>query len=339
MIQNLANTLLQQAVLLSASDVHLIPFEQKYRILLRINGRLQFFTFLPLDNGERLLSHLKYRGFMDISETRKPQSGSFQTTIHGNNVSVRLATIPNFRFVESMVIRVFSDQEIALFQKSSIFHKITHHILSLAQNRTGLLLFSGATGSGKTSSMYSLAHSLSLREPLQIITIEDPVERPMPSFLQVQINEKAGLDYADIIRATLRHDPDILVVGEIRDSHTAKMVIRGALTGHLVLSTVHADSAYGVLSRLLELGVDQEELRQCLIGISHQRLSHLYCLFCNGRCHPLCNHLTQKRTALYEFIEKEQINQFFTTTSELEQTNTIKNQMKKGACYGFFSPQ
>lgn len=338
MIQNLANTLLNQAILLTASDVHVIPAEAHYRILLRINGRLQFFASIPIDNGERLLAHLKYRGFMDISETRNPQSGAFQTDIQGRKVSVRLATIPNFRFIESMVIRVFSEQEIVPFQKSSIFQRITHHILSLAQKRIGLLLFSGATGSGKTSSMYSLAHSLSLQHPLQIITIEDPVERPMSAFLQVQINEKAGLDYADIIRATLRHDPDILIVGEIRDSHTAKMVIRSALTGHLVLSTVHADSTYGVLSRLLELGVDKEELRQCLIGISHQQLKHLHCMFCTSRCHALCNHLSQKRTALYEFIEKEQINDFLTTSVEIDLVSNINKQLKKGVCYGFFSP-
>ncbi|WP_430534679.1 competence type IV pilus ATPase ComGA [Listeria rocourtiae] len=336
MIQNLANTLLNQAILLTASDVHLIPTENHYRILMRINGRLQLFTLMPLDNGERLLAHLKYRGFMDISETRRPQSGSFQTTIHGCKISVRLATISNFRFIESMVIRVFAEQEILPFQKSSVFRQITQHILALAKKQSGLLLFSGATGSGKTSSMYSLAHSLNLQYPLQIITIEDPVEQPMPTFLQVQINEKAGLDYADIIRATLRHDPDILIVGEIRDTHTAKMVIRSALTGHLVLSTVHADSPYGVLSRLLELGVDKEELRQCLIGISYQQLKHLYCMFCNQRCYPLCNHLVQKRTALYEFIEKQQISKFLTTTIEADMPSNIGEQLKKGVCYGFF---
>ncbi|AQY51101.1 putative comG operon protein ComGA [Listeria weihenstephanensis FSL R9-0317] len=339
MIQELANALLNQSMLLSASDIHLIPYEANYRILFRINGRLQFFHSLTLDKGERLLSHLKYRGFMDISETRKPQSGSFQALVHDNNVSVRLATIPNFRFIESMVIRVFSEQKIIPFCNSTVFHPIANQILSSAKHNTGLLLFSGSTGSGKTSSMYSLAHSLSQEEPLQVITIEDPVERPMSSFLQVQINEKAGLDYAEIIRATLRHDPDILIVGEIRDTHTAKMVIRSALTGHLVLSTVHADNTYGVLSRLLELGVDKEELRQCLIGISYQQLKDLHCIFCERKCHTLCNHLPRKRTALYEFLEKENINQFFSTTVEQTLPNNIAHQIKKGGYYGFFSPQ
>ncbi|MBC1562673.1 competence type IV pilus ATPase ComGA [Listeria booriae] len=339
MIQNLADNLLDQALSLAVSDIHLIPVEDEYRILFRIHGQLQNFTTMPFDVGERLLAHLKYRGFMDISETRKPQSGSFQTELHSQLVSVRLATIPNFRFIESMVIRVFSENDMQPFQQSTVFKQISSSILSHVRNKSGLLLFSGSTGSGKTSSMYSLAHSLSLWSPLQIITIEDPVERPVSTFLQVQVNEKAGLDYADIIRATLRHDPDILIVGEIRDGHTAKMVIRSALTGHLVLSTVHADSSYGVLARLVELGVDREEIRQCLLGVTYQQLEKLYCPFCADYCHALCNHFSKKRTALYEFLDKEHIHNFFKTMKEATPSNTIIEQRKKGVLYGFFSPQ
>lgn len=186
--------------------------------------------------------------------------------------------------------------------------------------------------------MYSLASSIENKDELQIITIEDPVEHYSPGFLQIEVNEKASITYAPIIRSVLRHDPDILIIGEIRDAETAKIVIRAALTGHLVLSTVHAGDAYGVLLRLLEFGISSEELAQCLLGISFQKLTLLVCAFCGEKCHPLCTHLRRKRTAIYEVLTKQDIKAYFQSNQQqIEPKYPIKRTFEKGVSYGFFS--
>lgn len=152
------------------------------------------------------------------------------------------------------------------------------------------------------------------------------------------MNEKASITYAPIIRSVLRHDPDILIIGEIRDEETAKIVVRAALTGHLVLSTVHAGDAYGVLLRLLEFGISSEELAQCLLGISFQKLTHLVCTFCGEKCHPLCTHLHRKRTAIYEVLTQQEIKAYFQSNQQqIEPKYPIKRTFEKGVAYGFFS--
>ncbi|MBC2329473.1 competence type IV pilus ATPase ComGA [Listeria swaminathanii] len=338
MPQKMTDHIITQALRVNASDVHIHPLSNRYLLRLRVNGTLIPLLYLPLDVGAKLISFLKFQAALDISEKRRPQSGSFEKSTTTENIALRLSTMPNKDFHESMVIRIFRYKYPIPFLKSSVFPKSTKQILQQCKNQTGLFLFSGSTGSGKSSSMYSLVSSIENKEELQIITIEDPVEHYSPGFLQIEINEKANITYAPIIRSVLRHDPDILIIGEIRDAETAKIVIRAALTGHLVLSTVHAGNAYGVLLRLLEFGISSEELAQCLLGISFQQLVHLQCVFCGAKCHPLCTHLGRKRTAIYEILTKQDITSYFRTKKEhIKPRNPVQTIYQKGVTYGFFS--
>lgn len=337
MPQNLMNSILLQALQVNASDIHIHPLNNRYLLRLRINGTLLPLRYFSLEIGEKLISYLKFQAALDISEKRKPQSGSYEKETNVEKIALRLSTIPNKDFLESIVIRIFRYKYPIPFLQSSLFPQLTKQIIKQCKDKTGLFLFSGSTGSGKSSSMYSLVSFIKENTELQVITIEDPVEHHSPEFLQVEINERANLTYANLIKAVLRHDPDILIIGEIRDTETAKMVIRAALTGHLVLSTVHAGDSYGVLFRLLELGISREELAQCLLGISFQQLVHLYCVYCGSKCQPYCTHLQRKRTAIYEVLSKQDIQTYF--HSKKQQTKpkyTLQEVQQKGVAYGFF---
>ncbi|MEE9726663.1 competence type IV pilus ATPase ComGA [Listeria seeligeri] len=338
MPQKLMDYIITQALQINASDIHIKPMMNRYMLRLRVNGTLIPLRYLSLETGEKLISFLKFQAALDISEKRKPQSGSYEKETSLEKIALRLSTMPNKDFQESIVIRIYRYKNPIPFFKSSLFPRLTKQILHQCKNQTGLFLFSGSTGSGKSSSMYSLISFISHNTELQVVTIEDPVEHYSPEFLQVEINEKANLTYASIIRSVLRHDPDILIIGEIRDAETAKMVVRAALTGHLVLSTVHAGDSYGVLLRLLEFGISQEELAQCLLGISFQKLFHLYCTYCGSKCHPFCTHLERKRTAIYEVLSKKDILSYL--YSKKQQNNPkypLQEIWKKGVAYGFFS--
>ncbi|MBF2536776.1 competence type IV pilus ATPase ComGA [Listeria marthii] len=338
MPQKMTDYIIAQALRVNASDVHIHPLPNRYLLRLRVNGTLIPLLYLPLDVGGKLISFLKFQAALDISEKRRPQSGSFEKTTASEKIALRLSTMPSKDFHESMVIRIFRYKFPIPFLKSSVFPTSVKQIVQQCKNQTGLFLFSGSTGSGKSSSMYSLVSSIENKNDLQIITIEDPVEHYSPGFLQIEINEKANITYAPLIRSVLRHDPDILIIGEIRDSETAKIVTRAALTGHLVLSTVHAGDAYGVLLRLLEFGISSEELAQCLLGISFQQLVHLHCTFCGAKCHPLCTHLERKRTALYEVLTKQDITNYFRTSKQpIQPKSPVASIYQKGVAYGFFS--
>lgn len=337
MPQKLMDDILSQAVKINASDIHIHPFKDRYLLRLRVHGTLFPLRYLPRETAEKLISFLKFQAALDISEKRKPQSGSYEKELAVEKVALRLSTIPNKDFRESLVMRIFRYKNPIPFMKSSLFPHLTEQIIRQCTNQTGLFLFSGSTGSGKSSSMYSLVSFIKKYSELQVITIEDPVEHYSPEFLQVEINEKAHLNYASLIRAVLRHGPDILIIGEIRDEETAKMVIRAALTGHLVLSTVHAGDSYGVLLRLLEFGISQEELAQCLLGISFQQLVHLYCVYCGPKCHPHCSHLERKRTAIYEVLSKQNIQSYFQSNKQqTKPKHTLQEIQQKGIAYGFF---
>ncbi|MGJ8729197.1 competence type IV pilus ATPase ComGA [Listeria aquatica] len=333
--QILAN-LLQQALYLNSSDIHIHPAQTGSLIRLRISGELYPFKVLNNSETEKLILFLKFQSGLDIGEKRLPQSGSFESQVGDEKIALRVSTLPHVNANEGLVIRLFRFNHFIPFLKSSIFSNESSQILKCCHNKKGLFLFSGSTGSGKSSSMYGLAE-LFLAEKLQsIVTIEDPVEHLNGNFLQIAVNEKAGLTYSELIRAVLRHDPDILIVGEIRDQETAAIVLRAALTGHLVLSTVHADSLAGILTRLQEFGLPESYLTQALLGISHQVLKPLYCPLCYGTCSLFCTHLKEKRTVLYEqATRKETIHSLFLDKNCVD-GHSIEKQIQKGKYYGFF---
>ncbi len=271
-IASQSEQLLLKACHFGASDLHLIPKKEHYSILLRKFGTLVETGTLPDEIATRIISYLKYLSSLDISEKRKPQSGAFQKEIEEHLYAFRISTLPSVFAKESIVVRVLR-QNYAYPIAALCYHPQTADLLSsLVQRRQGLLLMSGATGSGKTTTLYSLVQYCRNTLSRHIISLEDPVESSQDDLLQIQVNERAGVTYATGLKAILRHSPDVIMIGEIRDRETAKIALEASLTGHLVLSTVHAKDTVNCLYRLLDLGISLEEMRQALIGIVAQTL-------------------------------------------------------------------
>lgn len=269
-IETYANKLLESASALQAEDVYLQPKRDRYDILIRLGENFHPYEKLDLENGERLLRYFKYQAHMDVGEKRLPQDGSFDLICNESRIELRLSTIANYRHQESLVIRLlYSNKQVPL---NSYQQDLLVSLDTYLNKKSGLILFSGPVSSGKTTLIHQCLSRRYERAPCSIITMEDPVEIKDDRFLQAQVNLKAGVDYDHLIKASLRHHPDILVIGEIRDTKTARMVIRAALTGHLVLATVHAKNCLGVIDRLLELDISKQQLLQTLCLVTAQRL-------------------------------------------------------------------
>ncbi|NVY97093.1 Flp pilus assembly complex ATPase component TadA [Lactobacillus sp. DCY120] len=246
------------------TDIFFLPQQQQTVIKMREMDGLHIYQIVPAAFVEGVMNYLKFTSNMDISEHRRPQVGARPFIFEGQEVNLRLSSLGDFANRESLVVRLLyplrreidSELQVKLWQ-------------SLMQQH-GLILFSGPTGSGKTTAMYQLVKSYSSGKV--VLTIEDPVEVIESEFLQIQVNHQAQMGYADLIKTSLRHRPDVLILGEIRDEETARMAIRAALSGHLVLSTVHARNKYAVVGRMMELGVNQSELAAVVTCIVYQRL-------------------------------------------------------------------
>ncbi|MGX6961976.1 competence type IV pilus ATPase ComGA [Vagococcus xieshaowenii] len=266
-MKQLMRELFDQALAHHASDLYIFPTEESYECTLRYQNKKKIIKQLPLGEGEKFILFLKYLGNMDVGEKRKIQLGSAIVELKDNKeLAIRLSSVADYQNRETLVIRFIGNIE-----NQDSFNLInTSSYIQIQDSLTqkGLFIFSGATGSGKTTMMYRLANHCA-KKGEQIITIEDPVEFSMSNFLQLQVNEKIDLSYQRLIQLCLRHRPDVLVIGEIRDSETAHAVVRAALTGHTVLTTVHAMDALNVISRLVELGVSIHELKQVLQMVAY----------------------------------------------------------------------
>lgn len=339
-IEEFALQLVAQASFSGVSDIHVLPEGQNvFLIYFRIGGNMVLHKSIAKDDGERMISYFKYMANMDVGERRKPQSGSAHVTNEHMHYALRFSTITNFRAQETMVIRLLNQAKSRLLLESTYFPQEVREIERLAKYQSGLLLFSGPVGSGKTTTMYELIREGSHSQKQQVITVEDPVEIEEPSFLQCQVNEKAGITYSTLLRSSLRHHPDVLIIGEIRDEETAKMAIRGALTGHLILASIHAKNTIGVLSRLEELGVSKEQLHQSLLGIVYQKLIPRICPFCQGDCQAFCTHLNteNKRAVLYEVMTKEEVQQTKENGLDEKSERSFNMLLRKAVLYGYIS--
>lgn len=264
--ETLANKLLHSAIETRATDIHFYPFTDHTDIYFRVQGKRIFKQSVLASHYQVLLTYFKFTSGMDIGEIRKPQNGTI--TIKMNTpYSLRLSTLPVNR-MESLAIRILPQEESLSLDQLFLFPNQLKRLKQWVQYRSGIILFTGPTGSGKTTTLYALLQTILQEDSYQTITLEDPVEKDISNILQVQVNEKAGITYQAGLKAALRHDPDIIMVGEIRDEHTAKFAFEASLTGHLVLSTLHAKNASGTIHRLLELGITRTELQQSLIAIA-----------------------------------------------------------------------
>lgn len=284
-IKSYGSQLLRLGFRRKASDLYIFPTKSGYALSFRYHQDKQFYEHLSRENGEKLILYFKFLADMDVAEKRRIQVGAGEVKTRGRQRRLRFSTVGNFQNQESLVVRFLHDFTSQRAYK--LFFPYQLHKLRQEISWPGLYLFSGPTGSGKSTTMYHLAKSFAA-ENQQIITIEDPVEIYADEFLQLQLNQKIALDYEKLVKVCLRHRPDILIVGEIRDQETAQAVVRGALTGHTIYSTIHGLNKESIIPRLLELGVAPKELEQCLRGIIYQRLLPFKCPYCPGKCSVYC---------------------------------------------------
>ncbi|EMR06653.1 Type II traffic warden ATPase [Bhargavaea cecembensis DSE10] len=272
LIEQKAVELLGRALGEGATDLHLNPSGRTYEIQHRKGRGIITAAEIPVDLGERIISFYKYLSSLDIGERRKPQSGAFSLRFGESLYSFRISTLPSVNLKESAAIRFQPHEEALPVGKLTDDRESERLLLEAARMRQGMVFFTGPTGSGKTTTMYSVTRHCAEALGRHVISLEDPVERSQPHLLQIQVNERAGITYSAGLKAILRHSPDVIMIGEIRDSDTAKVAVQAALTGHLVVATVHSRDTAGSLFRMTEFGIQLEELRQTVAMICAQRL-------------------------------------------------------------------
>lgn len=284
-VVRLLNSLLQHAIKSSASDIHIEPTATDLKVRFRIDGQLQEVMTSSMSAHPAISTRIKIMSGMDIAEKRLPQDGRVETTVDGVSVDLRVSLLPTV-YGEKIVIRVLGGQTVILDRRQlgisesnmALFDKIT-------KSPNGIILVSGPTGSGKTTTLYTLLKEVN-RPEVNIITVEDPVEYKLSGINQVQVNVKAGLTFANGLRSILRQDPDIIMIGEIRDSETAEIAIRASITGHLVLSTIHTNDSASTVSRLVDMGIEPYLVSSSLVGVVAQRLVRNICPRCKTSYRP-----------------------------------------------------
>ncbi len=281
----LVDLIIAQAVLDRASDIHIEPEESCLRIRYRIDGVLHECLSPPKNLQSAMISRIKILAELDIAETRTPQDGRFQMTAGGRKIDLRVSTLPTV-YGENVVLRILDKSSLVLnLEDLGMSEETFQRFERILSHSYGVILVSGPTGSGKTTTLYSALNTINTPEK-KIVTIEDPVEYRLPRIRQCQVNVKAGLTFAAGLRSILRQDPDIIMVGEIRDFETAKIAVESALTGHLVLSTIHTNDAPGGLTRLTEMGIEPFLTASATIAIIAQRLVKRICEECKEEYAP-----------------------------------------------------
>ena len=296
------NELLELAVKKNASDIHIEPLEEVTRVRLRIDGLLCNVVEVLRSNHSAIVSRIKIICGMDIAEKRLPQDGRVEVEVSGSKVDLRVSTLPVING-EKVVIRLLEKSQKHLQLEALNFSESNFNIYKqLINSPHGIILLTGPTGSGKSTTLYPTLQELN-DETKNIITIEDPVERTLEGINQIAVNNKAGLTFATGLRSIVRQDPNIIMVGEIRDGETAKIAVQAALTGHLVFSTLHTNNAIGAVTRLLDIGIEPFLLAAALRGVVAQRLVRTICPYCEGGCDE-CNHSGYKgRIAVHEVLK------------------------------------
>jgi type IV pilus assembly protein PilB len=278
-IVKVVNTILERAVRARASDVHIEPMEAVVRIRVRTDGALHQVMTLPGSMGPSLISRIKVMSDMNIVERRKPQDGQLAIQLAGRELDVRVSTTPTV-FGEKCVMRVLDKTKAVIDLPGLGMAPETYARYSdLIRSPYGMVICAGPTGSGKTTTLYATLSAIN-NEDINVVTVEDPVEYVFPTINQIQINESAGLTFASGLRAILRQDPDGILVGEIRDVETARIAVQAALTGHFVMSSLHATDATSALHRFMDMGIEPFLIASSLLGVVGQRLVRKVCPHC-----------------------------------------------------------
>ncbi len=282
----LVNSIIDRAYTERASDIHMEPDEDHMNIRMRIDGALRTIIQVPRELQNSVISRMKIMARMDIAQKQIPQDGRANVTVQQETLDLRISTLPT-TYGEKVVVRLLrKTAELSSLDGIGLRGENRERFLRLLDNATeGVILMVGPTGSGKTSTLYAMIQRLKSEE-LNLVSLEDPVEYHIEGVCQVQINEKTGLTFANVLRSVLRQDPDIIAVGEIRDGETAEIAMRAAMTGHLVLSTVHTNNAVSSIDRLLDIGVEPYLIAGAVKGIVSQRLVRKVCPHCRKAYTP-----------------------------------------------------
>ncbi len=284
-VVRLVNSIIKQSIKAKASDIHIEPFEENVRIRFRVDGQLQEIMSSAKTTHSAIVTRIKIMGKMDIAEKRVPQDGRIEISIDGKEVDLRISVLPTV-FGEKIVIRLL-DRSSFLLSKSQLgfTEGNSERFYKLIENPNGIILITGPTGSGKTTTLYTILKELNQINK-NIITVEDPVEYKLHGINQVQVNNKAGLTFANGLRSILRQDPDIVMIGEIRDAETAQIAARAAITGHLVISTMHTNDAPSTITRLIDMGIQPYLISASVVGSIAQRLVRKICTNCKKTYTP-----------------------------------------------------
>lgn len=306
----LVTDLILEAFQLQASDIHFLAVEEEVKIFFRIQTELKLQRCVDKETYIKILRYVKFKTKLDISNTTTPQDGAYSIVTHNNKkLFIRISTMPAIG-LESLVVRLLPDEEHSSFESIALFSDDLKQMYNVLKEQNGLFVFTGPTGSGKSTSMYSILTKLAKDAKKKILTLENPVEMINRELVQININEELGITYSAGLKFALRQDPDIIMIGEIRDEETARNVFRAALTGHTVISTMHTKDKYGVVERFLDFGFLKSEIESVLIGISNQRLvvdqnndtKSFFDYAVNHDLHDLINNKEQKD--IYEKIKE-----------------------------------
>ncbi len=284
-IVRLLNSIIEQAVRRRASDIHIEPYQDEIRIRFRIDGDLTEIMTLPRSNLSAIVTRVKIIGRMNIAEKRVPQDGRVESRINDKEVDMRISTLPTV-YGEKIVLRLLDKSNFQFTKEGLGFSERNLRVFDqILSQPYGMILVTGPTGSGKTTTLYTVLKELNVVEK-NVITIEDPVEYKLNGINQVQVNVKSGLTFAQGLRSILRQDPDTVMVGEIRDGETAEIAVRAAITGHLVLSTLHTNDSPSTIARLIDMGIEPYLVSSAVVGIVSQRLVKTLCPKCKSPYEP-----------------------------------------------------
>ena len=309
--------LLRLALKYNATDIHFMMRYQEVNIEMRIDGLCR--KVKGRFEDYKLIRYLQYLANLDVGNILTPQTGQFEMEVDGNLLSLRFAVINKINYTNG-VLRILNSKIRVNADNLSSLKGQNRYFKALLNRTCGLILFSGPTGSGKTTTLYSLLKSVSNKK---IYSIEDPIEVYHDNMIQLSVNEAMDFGYAEGIKQILRHDPDIIMIGEIRDEKAAKMAVVAANTGHLVLSTIHTSKASGCISRLNELGVNEDHLYENLLCVSNQRM--------------LVNVNDHSKVVLYEIMDTQEIDYYRIHGKNSDEFNSVEKQIRKGIEDGIFA--
>ena len=297
------NLVLYQAVQDRASDIHFEPFEDEFKIRYRVDGALYEMTPPPKHLALPVTSRIKVMANLDIAERRLPQDGRIGITLAGRQIDLRVSTLPT-QFGESVVLRVLDRSAVNMALESLGFPKhVYDHVMLTIQQPNGIFINTGPTGCGKTTTLYSCLRHINTIDS-KLLTVEDPVEYEIEGIMQVPVNEAVGMNFPRALRAFLRQDPDVIMLGEIRDLETSQIAIQASLTGHLVLSTLHTNDAPGAITRLIDMGVEPFLISSTLLSVLAQRLLRMICKKCRTPFEPTENQLSLLNLSPHDIGDK-----------------------------------